>query len=292
MNNHWRTALIHIRRSPYQAAAAVLVMMLTFFIISVFSLLAIGSEAVLDYFETRPQVIGFLKDDLPQNQLDALKDRLLDSGKVKETKYVSKETALEIYKDQSKNDPLLLEMVTAEMLPASLEISANNISDLADIAQILKDAPEVSDVTFQEDIIKSLQQITVTIRQAGVVLIAVFGIVSLLVVLIVVGMKATSRREEIEILNLIGASAWYIRWPFILEAIFYGLVSALLGWAICWLTLLYATPFLAGFLIGIPILPVSITFMMMLLGGEILVGLIIGSAAGLLAVKRYLKINK
>jgi cell division transport system permease protein len=289
MKQHWRTTWSHIRRSPYQALAATLIMFLTFFMATIFVLTAGGFQVVLRYFETRPQVTAFLKDETTLSQVDMIKAKLAQTGKVRETKYISKEEALNIYREQNKNDPLLLEMVTANILPASLEVSAKELSFLPEIAQILKSEPGVEEVIFQEDVVQALHNWTSTLRKVGVGLIGALGLVSVLIVLVIIGMKITLKKEEIEILQLIGASPWYIRAPFIFEGMFYGVVGAIFAWGVGYLLLLYATPFLVKFLSGIPILPVPFIFMLSLLGVEILVGILIGALGSLLAVKRYLK---
>ena len=289
MKQHWRTCWTHMRRSPYQALAATLIMFLTFFLATVFVLTAGGFQVVLRYFETRPQVTAFLKDETTLEQVDTIKARLAQTGKVKEAKYISKEEALVIYREQNKNDPLLLEMVTANILPASLEVATKDIAFLPEVAQILKSEPGVEEVVFQEDVVKALHNWTSTLRKIGIGLIGALGLVSLLIILVIIGMKITLRKEEIEILQLIGASPWYIRAPFIFEGMFYGVIGAILAWGIGYLLLLYATPFLVKFLSGIPILPVPIFFMLTVLGIEILAGIVIGSLGSLLAVRRYLK---
>lgn len=289
MKQHWRTSWTYMRRSPYQALSAILIMFLTFFLATVFVLTAGGFQGVLRYFETRPQVTAFFKDDTVMDQVDILQAKLAQTGKVKESTYISKQQALAIYKEQNKNDPLLLEMVTANILPASLEVSTKDISYLPEVAQILKNEPAVEEVIFQEDVVKALHNWTSTLRKIGVGLIGALGLVSLLIILVIVGMKITMRREEIEILQLLGASSWYIRAPFVFEGMFYGIVGAFLAWGVSYLLILYVTPFLVKFLSGIPILPVPIFFMLSLLGIEILAGIVIGSLGSLLAVKRYLK---
>lgn len=289
MREHWRTAWTHMRRTPYQALAAILIMFLTFFITTVFILTAGGFQTILRYFETRPQVTAFLKDDTTTIQVDTLKAKLAQTGKVKETKYISKEEALAIYREQNKNDPLLLEMVTANILPASLEVATNDLAYLNEIAQTLRVEPTVEEVVFQEDVVKALQQWTLNIRRVGIGLISIFGLVSLLVILVIIGMKITLRREEIDILQLLGASRWYIRAPFLLEGIFYGVVGAFVAWGLSYLLLLYLTSFVIKFFQGIALLPVSPIFMLTVLGMEIASGIVIGSLGSLLAVKRYLK---
>jgi cell division transport system permease protein len=289
MKGHWRTAWTHMRRSPYQSLAAVLIMFLTFFITTVFVLTAGGFQIVLRYFETRPQVTAFLKDDTTLIQVDTLKAKLAQSGKAKEVKYISKEEALNIYREQNKNDPLLLEMVTANILPASLEVSTYDLSQLDQVAQILRGEGAVEEVVFQEDVVKALQAWTINLRRVGIGLISCFGLVSVLMILVIIGMKITLRREEIEILQLLGAHSWYIRFPFIIEGVFYGVVGAFVAWGISYLLLLYLTSFIMNFFQGIALLPVSLWFMLSLLGIELLSGILIGSFGSLLAVKRYLK---
>lgn len=286
---HLKTAWNHIRRTPYQALAAILVMSLTFFIASVFILTALGSQAVLRFFETRPQVTAFFKDEVKVDQVEVLKDKLSLTGKIAQMKYVSKEEALSIYQEQNKNDPLLLEMVTANILPASLEVSTIDLSSLKEIAQILKEENGVEEVIFQEDVITSLSAWTRALRMIGLGLITFLAIVSFLTILIIIGMKIALRKEEIEILRLIGATFWYIRVPFLLEGIFYGVAGAIIAWMATYVLVLYSTPFFVSFLSGVPLLPVSPVFMLLFLGGLILGGVMIGSLGSLIAVRRYLR---
>lgn len=284
-----KTTWTHIRRTPYQSLAAVLIMTLTFFVITAFALLAAGSQAILSYFETRPQVTAFFEDQVTPGQIDLLKAKLAETGKTKEIKYVSKEEALAIYREQNKDNPLLLEMVTANILPASLEVSTTNIAYLGEIAEILRQEPGVEEVIFQQDVVEALHKWTTNIRRIGAVLAIAFSSTALLTILVIIGMKVALRKEEVEIMGLIGASRGFIRAPFILEGIFYGVVGAFIAWGICYLFLLYATPFLVGFLTGIPVLPVPILFMLAVLGGEILLGIVIGTLGSFIAVRRYLE---
>jgi len=289
MKQHFRTAWKHIRRSPYQSLAAILIMFLTFLIATIFTLVAGGSQIVLRYFESRPQVTAFFKDEATAGQIDTLKAKLIQTGKVEETEFISKEEALEIYREQNKDEPLLLEMVTANILPASLEVSIKNITDIDQVAGVLKNDTTVEEVVFQEDVVEALYRWTGSIRKIGIGLISVLSLVSFLIILVIIGMKITIRKSEIEILQLIGASNSYIRAPFVLEGIIYGVGGAVLAWGLSYILLLYATPFIIKFLVGIPVLPVSYYFMLIVLGIEMLAGFIIGSLGSFIAVRRYLK---
>ena len=286
---HFRTAWQHIRRSPYQALAAIAVMTLTFFVAAIFIFMAAGSEAILNWFETRPQVTGFFEDEVTMVQVDSLKERLNQTEKIAEIKYVSKEEALAIYREQNKDDPLLLEMVTANILPASLEVAATDLSALGEVAQILSEAPEIDEVIFQEDIVSSLSNWTSAIRKIGIGIIAALSVFSLTIILVIIGMKVAIRKEAIEILRLIGASSWYVRIPFLLEGMFYGVVGAFIAWVTAVILLLYSTPFLVSFLAGIPLFPVPPIFLALVLSILMTGGLVIGFLGSLIALRRFLR---
>src|SRR5579872_3720157 len=173
-----KTMFKHLRRSPYQAMAAILIMMVTFLAVSVFSILFIGSEKILSYFESKPQVTAFFKDTARQSDISTLETTLKGTGKVASMKFVSKQEALKIYQQQNKGDPLLLELVTADILPASLEISGVNISDLPSISAALSQSPIVQEVVFQKDVVSSLTTWTQAIRIIGISLIIILAVVS------------------------------------------------------------------------------------------------------------------
>ncbi len=288
-----KTTLKHMRRTPYQSLAAVSMMVLTFLSITIFAFIVFGSSAVIKYFESKPQVTAFFKDEAKPEEIQQLAEQLKQTGKVSETKYVSKEQALQIYKEQNKSDPLLLELVTADVLPASLEVSSYNIEDLGTIAQTLRSSPLVLDgeegVIHHPEVIKQLSSWTNAIRIIGILLIIVLTTVSVFIMMTVIGFKVSQKKDEIEIMKLLSATNSYIRMPFILEGVFYGLIGTFVGWIFATGALLYATPFLQTFLGTIPILPVSPLFLIAILVGELVIAVLLGILASSLAVFRYLK---
>lgn len=281
----WR----HVRRSPYQAFAAIFIILQTFLVVSIFTVVVYGSARIINYFESLPQVIAFFKSETKQESIDALRDSFLTSGKVSKIHFVSKQEALKIYEEKFKDDPLLLEFVTADILPASLEISAVNIDDLASISQTLKNSTLVKEVVFPEEVVSNLKDWTSALRKIGIALSAVLAVDSIFLMVIITGIKISQKKEEIEIMRLLGATNWYIRWPFILEGVFYGAVGAFFGWLISLGALLYASPVLSSFLRGIPISLVSPLLLLELLAAELLLAVLLGMLASSLAVLRYLK---
>lgn len=281
----WR----NIRRSPYQAIAAIIVMMLTFLAFSIFALIIFGSSRIVNYFESKPQVTAFFRDEARQADIESLASTLRESGLIASVKFVSKEEALKIYKEQNKDDPLLLDLVTAEILPASLEISTYKIEDLALVSDTLKKSTIVQEVVFQKDVVATLTSWTSALRKIGLAVVTLLALVSIFIMITIIGIKISQKRADIETMRLIGAGSWYIRWPFILEGVFYGLVGAFVGWFISVVALLWVTPYLTSFLRGIPLFPISPIILLELLGIEVLVAVVLGAFSSYLAVLRYLK---
>lgn len=285
----WSSSWKYIRRTPYQALAAIFIMTQTFFVISLFTFVIYGSARIISYFESQPQVTAFFKDEATQEEINALGEDLQNSGKVAELKFVSKAEALEIYKEQNKNDPLLTDLVTEGILPASFEISAVDITDLSAISEVLKRAPIVDQVLYPQDIVANVIRWTDALRKLGLIIIFVLALDSIFLMIIIIGIKISQRKEEIEIMRLLSATNWYIRWPFMLEGIFYGIVGAFFGWFLATCAMFYSLPMLRDFFGSIPVLTAPPVYLFALLGFELMIAILIGIFSSFLAVLRYLK---
>lgn len=280
----------NIRRTPFQAIAASMVMFLTFLALQVFLILAAGSQTTLRYFESKPQVIVFFKEGTTHQDVSAIENALRQETRVTNTKFVSKEAALQIYRDRNKSDPALLELVTANILPSSLEISTQSPQDLQPIAEILRKEPVVAEVIVPEDVVQTLTSVTSIIRIVGAITVVFLMVFSTLVIIMIIGFKIRLKRNEIEIMRLLGASPSFIRNPFILEGMFYGITGALAAWILSYALLWYFTPFLQGYLGEVKLLPVNPLFMLSILGSSLALAFIVGGLGSVSAVRRYLKI--
>ena len=285
----FKTAWTNIRRSPYQALAAIIIITQTFFVVSIFTFVITGSSKIITYFEQSPQVTAFFKTTVTQSEIDSLKSKVLQTGKVEKLDIVNQNEAFQRFKEFNKDQPDMLQLVTPDILPSSLEVSTQKIEDLSSIASIMKADPDVQQVVYYQDLVAKLISWTNFLHKFGIALIVTMALDSIFIMLIIISIKISQKREDIEIMTLIGASKWYIRWPFIMEGITYGIIGALIGWVISIGVLVYSTPFLEQILQGIPILPVSPLFLIEVLIFELLFAVILGVFSSYLAVLRYLK---
>jgi len=302
MNIHLKTALSNIRRSPFQGLSAVFVLSITFFVVTTLSLLVYSSGKVLKYFETRPQVIAFLKDSAKPEEVTFLQKRLAEDIQVKDVKYVSKEEALAIYKEATSDNPLLSELVSPSIFPASIEFSLTNLNYASGLIEEVKKEPIVDQVGFTANIggeskvessVEKLKAITFYLRVGGGILVALLLTTSIVVLLVIISMRLLVRRQEVEVLDLIGATSAFVRSPVILEAVIYCLVGVSLGWIMSLIMTLYLTPAVVSYFKEIPVLPKGALDLLSLYGIilaiEVIIGLLLAVSGSMLAVSRSKK---
>ncbi|MFV1917289.1 MAG: cell division protein FtsX [Patescibacteria group bacterium] len=297
---HLKTAWHNIRRSPFQALAAVFILAVTFFVATILSIIIYASGQALNYFETRPQVIAFLKDDVTAEQVSSLQAKLIADSRVKDVHYVSREEALEIYKAATSDNPLLSELVSPTIFPASLEFSLKDLSFADSVIGEIQEEEIVDQVGFTasigfgreniQGVVDRLRAITFYIRVGGGAFAGLLVGTSFLVLLVIISIRMSTRRQEVEILDLIGATPGFIRSPIIAEALIYAFVGVLIGWAASLVLVLYATPSVISYFGEIPVIPKDTLRLMYLFGVvlaiELAVGFLLALAGSLFAVSR------
>lgn len=302
MNIHFKTALGYVRRSPFQALAATFVLTLTFFVATLVSVLVYSSTKLITYFETRPQIIAFLKDDTSEDATAELQHKLEADPRINDIKYVSKEEALSIYKKATSSNPLLGQLVSPSIFPASLEFSVSELSFAQAVIDEVKTEKIVDSVGYTaalggesslDDVVGRLRTITTYVRVGGISFVGMLALTSFIVLLIIISMRISTRREEVEILNLIGATPGFIRSPIIIEALMYSIFGVLLGWIITFIGVLYLAPSMVAYFGVIPVLPKDTLGLFelfgIILGGELICGVILAFAGSLFAVARVRK---
>lgn len=296
-----REILTSVRRTPYQSLAAFLVLFFSLFlsVIILFSLSLL--YGLLGYVETRPQVTVYFRTQTTQNDVLKVRDELIASGKTISVKYIPKNEAFKIYKDLNKNNPLLLEMISSDIFPSSLEIYAKKPSFLSEIAEFLKKQPGVDEVNFQKIIIDRLLVFTDIIRKTSLIFFAYLIFMTLVTLITITHFKVALKRDEIRLLRLLGASTFYIRKPFLLEAIFFGFMSGFSAFIIFSGILFYLNSAFSSYLKGItslslnlnfyqlPVWPLNPTFLIAIFAVTAFFGITTSTIASFVATQKYIK---
>jgi cell division transport system permease protein len=216
----WRNALMSL------AATATMVLMLL--LLAGFWILQAGLQAGLEYTESKVEVVADLKDTATPADVTAIEDRLHLMPEVKDVHYVSREDALAIYRarlaEQGETD--LTRYLDANPLHASLEVKLVDPKVFGDVVEKLRAEPAVDKVKEQQKTVDSLLTITNVLRTAGTVILIVIALIVLFIIVNTIRLAVVARAEEIEIMRLVGASDAFIRWPFVFEGIFVGVLGA------------------------------------------------------------------
>lgn len=299
-----KNGFINFGRNIWLAVAAIAMMAITLTIL----LFAVVANATFAHsitdFTSRINVSVYLKDSVLDKQKDELISQLRAIDNVQTVTYVSKDQALKIYKEQSTNKPLLLNIIseTGNTLPASLKISPKDPNQLQTIKDFL-DKPEIgklqSDPTsYSGDLklaIDKIAKATHFFKQAGVVGIIVFIIISMLIIFNTIRMAIFNRREELIIMRLLGAKPGYIRGPFVVENIIYGVVAAAISLAVCAALFKIASSTLQASTFGLLDIKYANDYftknLWLILAVQTGAGIIIGATFSAIATRRYLRLR-
>jgi cell division transport system permease protein len=301
----FKNGVINFGRNIWLAIAAIAMMAITLTIL----LFAVVANATFTHtiadITSHIDVSVYLKDNVSETRRNQLISQLKHIDAVKSIAYVSKDQALKTYEKQNaaNNDLLNAISETNNPLPASLNVKPKDPNDLQSIKNFL-DKPEIqalqSDPTSysgdRKAAIDKITRATHFFQQAGVVGIIVFMIISMLIIFNTIRMAIFNRRDELVIMRLLGASPWYIRGPFIVETMLYGLVAAALSLIVCGALFAVASSTLQASSLGLLDIGYSSHYfsdhLLQILTIQIAIGILIGAASSAIATRRYLKLNR
>jgi cell division transport system permease protein len=276
--------------------AAVMVTTLSLFILGIVSTLVhTGNGVAADMKERVDEIRVFLKDNVTVEERASMTTFIQKMNEVKSIKYISKEEALKEYQQMFKDQPDMLREIEGNPLPASFRIRMKDPKYNAIVAKRLETRSEVSEdssgkkeIKNEKDVVQKVLRITGMIQNIGAVVTIAFGIIAVALVSITVRMAIYSRRKEIGIMKLVGATNWFIRWPFMIEGVIEGFLGAII--AIIVTVILHSTLIARfGSAIGINGL-VSGGYTALLAFLLVFFGIIIGAVGSALALRRHIEV--
>lgn len=280
-------------REKFLVVSNIAIMTVTFVLLSFFLSLAVGLQTAIKTLEQQAQVTVYFKDEFQEVNILKLREELLQDERILDVNYISKEEAYNIFTDINKDEPILLEAVSKDILPASLEIKTQKLSSLSDISNELEQHDGVEEVKFFKDVVDRFRYWAKAVYVVGGTLVGILLLLSFAIVLATLRISISSKSDEIEILKLVGATDDYVKSPFISQGVSFGIISSLISvliFVFIAAALKVAGLFSFGRLVILPGVRVAywayllITIVLLMFFGWILG--FVGSSA---AVKKYLK---
>ena len=225
-------------RNMALTAAAIMVTGLSLILLGWVGMTVHAGNGLASHFkESVDQIRVFLKDDITVEEQKSMDLFIRNMSEVKSVQFISKDQALQEFKDMYKDKPAMVNEIEGNPFPPEFKVRMKDPKYNAIVAQRIQARPEVSvdpdthqkEIKFPKDVVQKVLRWTGAIQKVGFVLVVIFALVALALVFITIRVAIYSRRKEIGIMKLVGATNWFIRWPFIIEGMLEGFGGALVG---------------------------------------------------------------
>lgn len=298
-----KTGFVNFWRNGFVSFTSVLVMSVTLFIVG--SLLIGGAilNSTLSFVKDRVDINIYFRTDASEADIMNLKNSLIALPEVKSIIYTTREQALSDFKEKHKDNSLIissLEEIGDNPLGSNLSVKAREPSQYESIAKFLEsdqslvvDGINIIDkVNFYQNkkIIDKLANIISSAEKLGFAISLLFVVIAVLVTFNTIRLAIYIAREEIAVMSLVGATNWYIRGPFIITGIIYGLVSSVVAMILLSPTTSWLGTVTENFFGGINISNYYLQNFFQIFLILVATGVILGAVSSFLAVRRYLKV--
>jgi cell division transport system permease protein len=216
-------------RNVTMTIAMIITMIVSLSMLGASLLLYMQVNDMKSYYYQQVEVSIYLKNDVNDEQRAAIKTQLESDPLVKSTLYESKEAAYENFKRMFRDAKDMVDSVGPNEMPESFRVSLKDPTQFAKIDEGYKGLPGVQSVVDQQQLLAKVFQVLGAIQAASLIAAAVMGIAALLLVANTIQVAAYSKRREVAVMKLVGASNWFIQMPFVLEAVFAAVLGSLLA---------------------------------------------------------------
>jgi cell division transport system permease protein len=282
-----RRAAMNLWRAPLPSVVAVITIALALFLAAALAFSVASARALLVSWGAQPSVTAYLDASVSEEQARALADRIRSQEHV-EVVHVTKAVALDRLRVQLGSLAGALDGLPANPLPASVELTPRAGVDLRALAERVAAIPGVRDVDYGREWVDRIEALGRALRQFGTATLVLVSLAALLVVANTIRLAVYARREEIDIMRLVGATDAYVRLPFVIEGALQGLCGAVLaisGLVAVQRIVLPRAAAAFAFASGVPAPHLSPLHCALLAGA----GAVVGLSGSYLAVARFLR---
>ena len=278
-------------RNPVMSLASTFTVGLMLLLFAFFLATDRGLQATVGVLESKVELALFLEDDAKVSDVLALRAQIEADPAVSHVDYITRDQAMARLVDIASRQPdIQIVDISSNPLQNSLEIKLQNAQDAPRIGATLRQEVGkgvVYEVVDNPSVVDKLLTITRVLSFGGVAVLAMMLVVALFVIVNTIRIAVHARRDEIEIMKLVGATDWFVRWPFILEGMLVGALGATAALTVVVLAAGPVTNALVGFLEIVP-LSFGAAFLWQLVGSVFALALAVGGGGAMLSVRAHL----
>ena len=282
-------ALKSIKRNITVSFAAMLTVLVTFFVLGTFTLVGLNFNKTIEDVADKIEIKVYLQDDIKLVNQREVEIKLAEQEGVKAVTYESKDEAFTKLKKDLEGNSGMLEGYSLENNPlaSSYIVTLEDASYAGSVSKAVEDMTGVESITNQQELIEKISRVVDFVQILGVVLFFVFIGVSIFLIMNTIKLAVYSRRREVGIMKFVGATDWFIRWPFVIEGMIIGAVGSLFATVILYFIYRGVFGFIASNLLIANLVPVSF-ILTTLLGGFLLGGILVGAIGSIAALRKFL----
>ncbi|MBS7402057.1 MAG: permease-like cell division protein FtsX [Oscillospiraceae bacterium] len=274
----------------FMSFASVTIIIACLTIMGSFSLLAVNIDAVIEDLEQDNEMLAFVDETVPDDKAKAIEPMLTAINNVASVKFVSREEAMEDFKDEYENSSIFDE-IDATVFRHRYIIYLDDIALMAQTKADIEQVEGIADVSAQLEISKGFVTVRNIVSAVSLILIIILGIVSIFIMSNTIKLTTFSRREEIAIMKMVGATNSFIRTPFIIEGLVLGIIGSAVAFALQWGIYSFVGEKVMNSMANIYVTVIPFQQLMMPVGLLFLgVGVFVGLFGGSIAIRNYLKV--
>ncbi|MDD2433195.1 MAG: permease-like cell division protein FtsX [Clostridia bacterium] len=286
----FRDAFRSMKRNKVMCVASIATVAVSLLILGCAWLLVLNSQHLASVMESELEINAYMRQDLTREDVLNLRHKFEAIGGVEQATFVSKEEGLKGLQERFGEDTSIIDALGGNNpLPDMYRLKAKMAEDVPRIAGEVDQIPEVENVRYGQGLVERLLALTNWMRTVGVVIVVVIGLAAIFLIATSIRITVFARRREIGIMKLVGATDWYIRWPFFLEGMMVGLVGAVL--AVLFLHLFY-TNLVKNVVLTLNFLPIlrDTSVILNVYKWLLLLGTFLGAIGSAISLRRFLKV--
>ena len=223
---YFREVAISMIRNRWMTAASIGTVAVSLFVLGVFLILVMNMNKMATSLESQVQISVYINDNLPEEGRKEIERMTRDMKSVTTIEYVPREKALQILRERlGENKKILDALGESNPLPNSFLVTVKSAGDVKKTAALIADLYGVDEVKYGQDVAANLFELTHLMRLFGLILMALLLFATIFIISNTIRLTVFARRKEIAIMKYVGATDWFIRWPFILEGMALGTIG-------------------------------------------------------------------
>ncbi|MDY6029818.1 MAG: permease-like cell division protein FtsX [Acidaminococcaceae bacterium] len=279
-----------IRRNGFMSLASISTVAVSLLVLGIFLLVFLNTNNLAKHLESQVQISVYMDDSSTEKELEETKNALSQLPGVVKVTAISKSQALQRFEERLGDQKQLLNSLGKDNpFPSSFDVQVDTPERIREITPRISELPKVETAKFGQEVVEQLFSLTKIMRFGGIVLVVFLAMATLFIISNTIRLTVFARRKEVVIMKYVGATDWFIRWPFLLEGMTMGFLGAVIASVLIWFIYGALVSKIHATLTFLPLLPLSplLKYITLFL---LAAGMGIGALGSFISLRKFLRV--